>query len=155
MTDPDEFRAQLRDRWEDAAEGWEERREHFQESAHPVSIRLIEHVEPQPGYTLLEVAAGVGDTGALAAELVRPGGRVIITDGAEAMVAAAQRRIEALGADNAEVRQMEAEWLDLPTASVDGVLSRWGYMLVVDPGAALREARRVSRSAAAGSASSM
>jgi SAM-dependent methyltransferase len=40
---------------------------------------------------------------------------------------------------------MEAEWLDLPTASVDGVLCRFGYMLLADPGAALQETRRVLR----------
>jgi SAM-dependent methyltransferase len=40
---------------------------------------------------------------------------------------------------------MEAEWIDLPTASVDGVLSRWGYMLLADPETALRETRRVLR----------
>jgi SAM-dependent methyltransferase len=40
---------------------------------------------------------------------------------------------------------MEAEWIDLPTASVDAVLCRWGYMLLADPEAALRETRRVLR----------
>jgi SAM-dependent methyltransferase len=38
---------------------------------------------------------------------------------------------------------MQAEWIDLPTASVDGVLCRFGYMLLLDPEAALRETRRV------------
>ena len=145
MMDPEEFRTQSRERWEDAAQGWEERRAAFQASVEPVSVRLIEHVEPQPGYTLLEVAAGIGDTGLLAAELVAPGGKVIISDGAQAMVDAAGRRAEAVGATNVEVRQLDAEWLDLPTASVDGVISRWGYMLVADPDAAFREARRVLR----------
>ena len=40
---------------------------------------------------------------------------------------------------------MEAEWIDLPTASVDGVLCRFGYMLLADPEASLRETRRVLR----------
>jgi SAM-dependent methyltransferase len=40
---------------------------------------------------------------------------------------------------------MEGEWIDLQTASVDGVLCRWGYMLMLDPEAALRETRRVLR----------
>jgi SAM-dependent methyltransferase len=38
---------------------------------------------------------------------------------------------------------MQAEWIDLPAASVDGVLCRFAYMLVADPEAALRETRRV------------
>jgi SAM-dependent methyltransferase len=143
--DPETFRAESRDRWEDAARGWEERRADFQGDAEPVSVWLIEHLEPQPGYRILELAAGVGDTGLLAAELVQPGGSVIITDHAEAMVEAARRRAEEVGAPNVEVRQMEAEWIDLPTASVDGVISRWGYMLLADPDTALRETRRVLR----------
>jgi SAM-dependent methyltransferase len=40
---------------------------------------------------------------------------------------------------------MEAEWIDLPTASADGVLCRWGYMLLADPETALRETRRILR----------
>jgi SAM-dependent methyltransferase len=40
---------------------------------------------------------------------------------------------------------MEAEWIDLPAASVDAVIARWGYMLLADPEAALRETRRVLR----------
>jgi SAM-dependent methyltransferase len=106
---------------------------------------MVEHLAPQPGHTVLELAAGVGDTGLLAAELVRPGGTVILTDGAEAMVEAARRRAEELGIRNVDARPMEAEWIDLPTAAIDGVLCRWGYMLLADPAAALQETRRVLR----------
>jgi SAM-dependent methyltransferase len=81
----------------------------------------------------------------MAAELVAPGGRAIITDGAEAMVEVAKARAQEVGATNVEIRPMEAEWIDLPTASVDAVVSRWGYMLLADPEAALRETRRVLR----------
>ncbi len=40
---------------------------------------------------------------------------------------------------------LNAEWIDLPLASVDVVLCRWGYMLMADPAAALGETRRVLR----------
>jgi SAM-dependent methyltransferase len=143
--DPESYREESRARWEGAAKGWEERRAVFQRAAEPVSMWMVDHVDPQPGHTVLELAAGVGDTGLLAAELVRPGGTVILTDGAEAMVEAARRRAAELGITNVEARPMEAEWIDLPAASVDGVLCRWGYMLLADPAAALRETRRVLR----------
>ena len=32
-----------------------------------------------------------------------------------------------------EFRQLELEWIDLATATVDAVLCRWGIMLTVDP----------------------
>ena len=146
MDDAEAYRADARARWEHAAAGWEKRRAAMQRAAQPVSMWMVDQLNPQPGSTILELAAGVGDTGLLAAELVQPGGKVILTDGAEAMVEAARRRAEELGIRNVEVRQMEAEWIDLETASVDGVLARWGYMLLADPEAALRETRRVLRS---------
>ena len=92
---------------------------------------------------MLELAAGLGDTGLLAAQLVAPGGSVLITDGSDNMVAAAREHAEEVGATNVELRSMQAEWIDLPTASVDGVICRFGYMLLLDPEAALRETRRV------------
>lgn len=143
--DPEDFRADARDRWERAARGWEARRDVFQGAAQPVSMWLLDHLDLQPGHTVLELAGGVGDTGLLAAELVSPGGRAILTDGAEAMVEATRRRAEQLGVANVEVRAMEAEWIDLGTAEVDAVVCRWGYMLLADPETALRETRRVLR----------
>ena len=40
---------------------------------------------------------------------------------------------------------MDAEQLDLPDGSVDGVICRWGYMLMAHPAVAFRETRRVLR----------
>jgi SAM-dependent methyltransferase len=140
-----DYREESLQRWESVATGWKATRAAFQRTALPVSRWMVEAIHPQPGHRVLELAAGLGDTGLLAAELVAPGGSVIITDGTEAMVAAARERAEEVGATNVELRTMQAEWIDLPTASVDGVLCRFGYMLLVDPEAALRETRRVLR----------
>ena len=57
------------------------------------------------------------------------------------MVEAARRR----GIANAQHRVMDMQAIDLPDASVDAVVSRYGYMLVPDPARALRETRRVLR----------
>jgi ubiquinone/menaquinone biosynthesis C-methylase UbiE len=141
--DPDELRAAVRERWERAADGWQRRNEHFQAAAMPVSQRLVAAIEPQPGQRVLELAAGVGETGFLAAELIAPGGTLISSDGAEAMLAHARARAEQLGLTNVEFKPLELEWIDLPAASVDGVLCRWGYMFALDKAAALRETRRV------------
>jgi SAM-dependent methyltransferase len=40
---------------------------------------------------------------------------------------------------------LDAESLDLDSDSVDGIICRWGFMLMGDPAAALRESRRVLR----------
>ena len=143
--DAEAYRADARERWEVAAAGWASEREAFQRDAMEVSRWLLEAADLQPGHVVLELAAGPADTGLMAAELVAPGGKAIITDNADAMIEAARARAKEVGATNVEIRPMEAEWIDLPTASVDAVLCRWGYMLLADPEAALRETRRVLR----------
>jgi ubiquinone/menaquinone biosynthesis C-methylase UbiE len=140
-----DWREESLQRWASVAPGWKTTRAVFQRTALPVSRWMVEAIHPQPGHRVLELAAGLGDTGLLAAELVQPGGSAIITDGTEEMVQAARERAAEVGARNVELRPMQAEWIDLPTASVDGVLCRFGYMLLADPEAALRETRRVLR----------
>lgn len=142
-SDPQTLRAELRERWQRAAGGWGRRARRMREFGMPVSTWMIEHAGLQPGQRVLELAAGPGDTGFLAAELIRPGGVLISSDGAEPMLEIARGRARELGIDNVEFKRLELEWIDLPTASVDVVMCRWGVMLTVDPDAALREARRV------------
>jgi SAM-dependent methyltransferase len=144
-TDPDELRAASLAQWEGSAPGWGRRAKALQRIAAPVSLWMIEAIDPQPGHTILELAAGPGETGFLAAELVRPGGRLISTDFAAPMLDVARARAEEMGLHNVDFRRLDAESMDLDTASVDRVLCRWGYMLMTDPEAALRETRRVLR----------
>jgi SAM-dependent methyltransferase len=143
--DPDQLRASTRETWETAAAGWGREADGVRAWGMPVSVAMVDSLGLQPGQRVLELAAGPGDTGFLAAELVRPGGTLISSDGAEPMIEVARARAEQLGIDNAEFRQLELEWIDLETATVDAVLVRWGIMLTVDPDAAAREIRRVLR----------
>ena len=132
--------------WEEAAAGWVRSQEAIRDFGAPVSHWMIDAVAPQPGQRVLELAAGLGETGLLAAELVAPVGGAVISDQAEAMLVGARARAAELGLSNIEFQVINAEWIDLPVASVDVVLCRWGYMLMADPPAAVRDARRVLRS---------
>lgn len=143
--DPDELRAAVRDRWERAADGWRARHERFQAVTMPVTRALIDAIEPQPGQRVVELAAGVGEVGFLVAELIEPGGTLICSDGAEAMLAHARERAAELGLRNVEFKPLDLEWIDLSAATVDAVICRWGYMFALDRGTALRETRRVLR----------
>lgn len=146
MALPDDFRAQSRKGWGEQAEGWEATRDEMRTNTMPVSAWMIDALDPQPGHTLLELAAGPGDTGLLAAELIEPGGTLISSDFSPEMLQVAQRRAEELGARNVRFKQIDADTsIDLQAASIDGVLCRWGYMLMADPDNALRETRRVLR----------
>jgi SAM-dependent methyltransferase len=132
--------------WEAAASGWTRRQETIRGFGAPVSQWMLDAVGLQPGERVLELAAGLGETGMLAAELVAPMGGVIVSDQADAMLDGARARALELGLSNVEFQVIGAEWIDLPLASVDAVLCRWGYMLLADPSAALTETRRVLRS---------
>jgi ubiquinone/menaquinone biosynthesis C-methylase UbiE len=139
------YRSASLERWASAAGGWGRHREILQAAARPVSGWLVDAIEPQPGHRVLELAAGPGDTGFLAAELIAPGGTLISSDAVEEMLQLARARAAELGLSNVEFQTIDAEWIDLPTATLDGVLARWGYMLLADPETALRETRRVLR----------
>ena len=103
------------------------------EGSRGVGEWMVEALDPQPGQTILELAAGTGETGFLAAARVGDDGKLISTDFAPKMVDAARAETERLGLTNVELRQLDAEDMDLPDDSVDGVLCRWGYMLMADP----------------------
>jgi SAM-dependent methyltransferase len=143
--DPDAYRHASVQNWQEAAPGWVRREEFLRELGAPVSRWMVSAIDPQPGERLLELAAGLGQTGLLAAEMVAPSGGVIVSDQAEAMLDGARARADALGLHNVEFQRLNAEWIDLPVASVDAVLCRWGYMLMADPSSALSETRRVLR----------
>lgn len=104
----------------------------------PVTAALVDVLAPDADHVVLELAAGAGDlTQALAGRVAR----VISTDISPQMVAAGRRR----GLPRVDHLVMDMQSLGLADASVDGVVSRYGLMLVPDPARALREARRVLR----------
>src|SRR6187200_836157 len=144
--DATEFRQASHAVWEAMAPGWDTRHAYFEERARPVAAHMLERLDPAPGETILELAAGTGLVGFAAARLVEPGGTVIVSDFSQAMVEAATRHAAELGLANVECRVLDAERLDLAEDdAVDGVLCRWGYMLMSDPAAAFSETRRVLR----------
>jgi SAM-dependent methyltransferase len=131
--------------WQELASRWDRRRDLLWGSTREVSEWLVAKLDPQPGQTILELAAGTGETGFLAAARLGPEGLLISSDRSPNMVASARRTAERLGLTNVEFRVLDAERLELEDASVDGVLSRFGYILRGDPPPALREVRRVLR----------
>jgi ubiquinone/menaquinone biosynthesis C-methylase UbiE len=136
-------RDRLLDNWDAAAKGWGRQADRTRESALPVSEWMIAHAELAPGQRVLELAAGPGDTGFMAAERILPGGTLISSDASAAMLEVAEERAAEQGVTNVEFKQLQLEWIDLEAASVDVILCRWGVMLTIDPAAALRECRRV------------
>lgn len=124
---------------------WERHRSRLFENAREVSEWLVDQIDPQPGDTVLELGAGPGETGFLAAERIGPSGRLISTDLGPGMVEAARRGARAGGLTNVEFHVMDAQELKLADDSVDGVICRFAVMLMPCADRALSEARRVLR----------
>ena len=143
--DPEAFRAENREHWEKSAPGWGSQRDNMESQTGAVTAWLLDALDLRPGLTVLELAAGPGDVGMAAAARLRPGGRIIATDGSDAMIEILRARAAERGLDDViEPRVMDAEFpFDLDAATVDAAVCRWGFMLMADPGAALRETRRV------------
>jgi SAM-dependent methyltransferase len=145
MVDRDAYHAQSLEIWGEMAAGWQARHDWLVEVTGPVTEWIVATADPQPGQVWLDVAAGPGDLGFQLAERVGAEGRVLSTDFAPAMLDVARGFGAARGLKNVEYRVLDAERMELADASVDGVACRFGYMLMADPGAALRESHRVLR----------
>jgi ubiquinone/menaquinone biosynthesis C-methylase UbiE len=143
--DPDDYRRTSYETWEAMAPGWERRRDYIWETSRPVGEWMVRELDAKPGDTVLELGAGPGDTGFTAAAVLGESGRLISTDFSPDMVEVARRRGAELGHRNVDYRVMDAERIELDSDSVDGVLCRFGYMLMANPAAALAETRRVLR----------
>jgi hypothetical protein len=83
MTPPSEMsgqhetaRQQSRAAWGAVASGWYAQREELWKASRPVTEWMVRKLDPQPQDTVLELAAGLADTGLMAARLVGESGRL-------------------------------------------------------------------------------
>lgn len=129
--------------WDAIAAGWERHHDRLLAHTRPVDDRMLELADVREGEVVLELAAGLGALSRSLASRLGPGGRVICTDGAPAMVEAARRHTD--GALPVTFRVMDAQALDLDDESVDVIVCKMGLMLLPDGEQAAREARRVLR----------
>jgi SAM-dependent methyltransferase len=143
--DRDEYKRTALENWQTIAAGWERRREQIEKTTLPVTEWMVRALDPQPGDTVLELAAGPGDVGFAVAPLLGEEGRLISSDFSSEMLEVARRRAAELGLGNVEHRQIDAEDIPLEDDGVDGVLCRFGLMLMPDPEAVVAEMRRVLR----------
>jgi len=129
--DPEHFKAQQRQMWDNVAKGWEAWWRTIEQGAQKVSDTLVELAEIKPGDRVLDLATGIGEPAVTAAKRVRPNGKVVATDISPQMIAIAKSRAKSLGLDDVmEFRVTDAEMLDFPKSSFDSVLSRWGLMFL-------------------------
>src|ERR687897_1560746 len=124
---PDEFKAQQRQMWNNAAAGWQDWWETIERAAQKVSDKIVQLAEIQPGDKVLDIATGIGEPAVTAAKIVMPDGKVVATDISPKMLQIARTRATSLGLNGImEFRESDGEKIDLPeqTIKFDAILSR-------------------------------
>jgi SAM-dependent methyltransferase len=103
----------------------------------------VQHLQLQPGETVLDLGSGGGIDVFLAARQVGPAGRAIGVDMTPAMLERARRNAQKGGYANVEFREGRLERLPVDDASVDAVTSNCVINLVPDKAAVFAEIARV------------
>jgi ubiquinone/menaquinone biosynthesis C-methylase UbiE len=127
----DDFKAQQRRMWDNAAAGWQTWWETIESGARKVSDKIVDLAEIKPGDKVLDIATGIGEPAVTAAKKVLPNGKVVAIDISPQMLAIARTRAKSLGLDGImEFRESDGEKIDLPdsTTKFDAILSRFGLM---------------------------
>jgi len=96
------------------------------------------------GHSVLDIAGGTGDLAARFAELVGPGGRVVLADINDSMLRVGRDKLLDSGhVGNLEFVQADAQCLPFPDDSFDCITIAFGLRNVTDKDAALRSMYRV------------
>lgn len=141
MSDATEFRAGQRNQWNDAASGWRKWAALWDRAVQPVRDRLVQMARVEPGYHVIDVAAGYGEPALTAARRVGPEGRVVATDIARDMLEFGRERAAAAGLDNVEFVEAEASALEFSPNSFDAAVSSWGLIFEPEGEATARRVR--------------
>jgi enediyne biosynthesis protein CalE5 len=143
---PDEFKAQQREMWDNAATGWQNWWETIERGAQKVSNKLVELAEIKHGDKVLDIATGIGEPAVTAARRVKPNGKVVAIDISPQMLLIAKTGAKSLGLDDIiEFRESDGEKIDLldSTEKFDVILSRWDLIFFPNLSAALVKIREM------------
>lgn len=96
---------------------------------------------PQPGWRVLDIGCGFGDSTRRLAELVGPGGEAVGNDSSARFIEMARSEAEEAGVANVSFIVGDVQTSDLG-GPYDAVYSRFGTMFFANPVAALRNVRQ-------------
>jgi ubiquinone/menaquinone biosynthesis C-methylase UbiE len=136
-SDPAAQKAAIVESWNTVAPRWNDWAPVVDAWFRPATDRMMAALEPRPGQSVLELAAGSGGFTRYLAEAVGPNGRVVATDSGSDMVRLVAENARRAGWRQVEARVMDGEAPDVPGATFDAVACRQGFMFFADPARAL------------------
>ena len=141
--DADKYKRTQHDQWNEDAAAWHRWGPTLQDWFGGVTKTMLDLAQIAPGQHVLDIAAGAGEPALSAAERVGSQGYVLATDLSENILRFAQKNADDRHLANFHSRAMDGENLELPDASFDVVLCRFGLMYMPNRQRALAEWHRV------------
>lgn len=127
--------------WNDTAgRTWADLQDRIDRQIRPLGLAAMDLLAPSPGYRVVDVGCGCGDTSLELARRVDPEGEVLGLDISAPMLEVARERARAAGAQNLVFQEADAQTAALPDDQ-DAIFSRFGVMFFADPAAAFGNLR--------------
>lgn len=138
----EDIREQQKETWNKFSSGWKKWDEITMDWLKPMGDEIIRLLHPKNNDMILDVAAGTGEPGLTIASMM-DGGKVIITDLAEDMLAIARENASSRGLKNVETLVCDVCQLPFPDNTFDAISCRFGFMFFPDMLLAAKEMTRV------------
>jgi len=138
----EEIRDQQRQSWNKFSPGWKKWDDLTMDFLKPVGESIIAAISPSGKDRVLDIAAGTGEPGLTIASMLN-GGKVIMTDVSEDMLAIAKENAERRGINNIETIAGDVSEMPFADISFDAISCRFGFMFFPDMQIAANEITRV------------
>ena len=140
--DPIKYKATTTAQWQSAAKAWNDWGPTLRSWLGPATETMLDMAHVSRDSRVLDVAAGAGDQTLQVAERVGPGGFVLATDIAPAILDLAEENARRAGYSQVKTQVADGESLDVPEGSFDAVISRVGLIYFPDQQKALASMKR-------------
>ncbi|MGG9962282.1 class I SAM-dependent methyltransferase [Ferruginibacter sp. SUN106] len=138
----EEIREQQKQSWNKFSSGWKKWDQLTMDFLHPMGQSIIASIQPSGNNRILDIAAGTGEPGLTIAGMLN-GGKVVMTDVAEDMLAIARANAAQRGITNIETAVCDVCELPFDNDYFDAVSCRFGFMFFPDMQLAAKEMARV------------
>jgi ubiquinone/menaquinone biosynthesis C-methylase UbiE len=138
----EQIRDVQKETWNRSSSGWKKWDEITMDFLKPAGDAIIRMLQPEGNDRVLDIAAGTGEPGLTIATMLN-GGKVIITDLAEDMLAIAREKAGRMGIKNIETVACDVSELPFDDNSFDAISCRMGFMFFPDMLMATEEMVRV------------
>lgn len=136
------IRDNQKEAWNKIAPGWKKWDNLTMDFLKPMGDEIIRLLDPKDNELILDIGAGTGEPGLTIATMLT-GGKVIITDLSEDMIAIAEENAMLRGINNIETLVCDVSEIPFADNTFDAISCRFGFMFFPDMLLAVKEMVRV------------